>query len=82
MAMTASGLKEALKDALIAKIGEENIDFTEGTSDEAIEAIASAIVSYIKNNAVVVFTPGDVNGTCPVGGGPLVGGYGTNGRIN
>lgn len=52
-----------------------------GTTLE-LEAMATAIVDHIQNNAEAAYSTGFVTGTCPSGGGPITAGTGAGGTIS
>lgn len=58
MAMSASGLASAIKSAVDAI----NVDSGEITNDQVINALATAIVNHIKDNAKAVDTGGTGGG--------------------
>lgn len=71
MAMSASGLKTAIKSALTDLLGApEDAD----KQDAAAEAFADAIVTYIQSNAAVT-------GTCVVGSGSSAGSWPVTGTV-
>lgn len=72
MALSASGLKSAMLDAL--DLPQEIDAETRAHIEERVEKFADAIIDYITSNAEVTTT---VTGVCPSGGGPLTGGAGT-----
>ena len=49
-------------------------------SPELIE-FCTAVADHITNNAEVIYSSGQVTGTCPAGGGGLIGGTAINGQI-
>lgn len=62
MPMSASGLANEMKAALAS------IDFTNGaiSNDQALQALASAIINHIKNNAKAVDAGGTGGGQWPI----------------
>lgn len=64
MAMTGAGLKAAIKSEMAAQGFNIDNPATNGEADKYIEAIATAVVSYIQANAQVQDT-----GTDPVPAG-------------
>lgn len=71
MAMTVAGMKAAMLAKLTAAA-------PISTPDQLCDALADAIVNYIKTNAVVTINPGAPT-TCGAGAGTVVSGTGTVG---
>ena len=62
MAMSASSLAAAIKSAVNAI----DVDNGEITNDSVIDALASAIVNHIKDNAKAVVSSGSSAGQWPI----------------
>jgi hypothetical protein len=62
MAMSASSLAAAIKSAVNAI----DVDNGEITNDSVIDALASAIVNHIKDNAKAVVSSGNSAGQWPI----------------
>lgn len=69
MAMTTQGLKSAIIGSMLAEGFLPNHPDTDGQADKYIEALASAIVGYIKNSAEVVDTGTQ---STPAGNWPII----------
>ena len=72
MSLSANGLKNAMLNEL--DLSQEIDGVSRAYIEDRIEKLANAIIEYITANADISTT---VTGTCPPGGGPLVGGTGT-----
>lgn len=62
MAMSASSLAAAIKSA----VNSINVNNGEITNDQVIDALASAIVNHIKDNAKANVTGGSSSGQWPI----------------
>ena len=77
MALNYLKLKADMKAAHQAAQTMQNKD---DASDYLAEQIAIAISEFVKSGEVV-FSPGEITGVAPGGGGPITAGAGTGGEI-
>ena len=82
MALNAEVLKQSLFEAMspqdLSSLSNEQLESLKTYAGR----IAQAIVGHFQAFADVSFEPGSIQGGCPSGGGPLVGGNGTFGKIS